>query len=84
MTEQEIELALQQVIELIRKLSTTRIEKPQDIVNEEFANCEDLKSRLIEMIVDYTLRAVLRVKPARKRENSEQEQQSTVPSKYVI
>ncbi|GEM_PF-5244767 len=93
MTYRELEELLHKLITAIRQST----QQEQQIVNEDFAKQivsfintlwqglripEDLKARLVEMIVDYTLRATLRVSPRKRKENEDNSQY--IPSTYFI
>ncbi len=93
MSYKDIEELLQRIIVTLRQ----HVRREQQIVNEDFAKQivnfvnilweglrlpEDLKARLLEMIVDYTLRAALRVSPRKRKENEDDSQY--IPSTYFI
>ncbi len=94
-SERDIE-ALLELIDALRKIAKPRV-KPEDVLNEDYATKiakfinilwqnlkipEDLKSKLIEMILDYILRAVLRVRPPERRECEDNEEY--VPRYYIV
>jgi len=93
-TEREVE-ALLELVEIIKRLTRPRV-KPEEVLTEDYASRiasfinvlwhnlkipEDLKSKLIEMVLDYVLRAVLRVRPPERRECEDDEE---IPRSYVI
>ncbi len=95
--EKERELLEELVAKVVTLLKQCRERQTHALVSEEFAKNivtfintiwqglkvpEDLKARLLEMIVDYTLRAALRIGPRKKKE--EDSDQQYVPSMYFI